>query len=153
MRRKSSTTNKVSIEVPITPIDKAPYWDFFFRDQRSPVLRSMLVVALMAGKAWEVDRLPTDAMLDAVLLSCACRANHTAEVVDDFEALLRRTSEVWKSPMWTRKTFDQVHSCTASFIVLQGTSGFGNFEERYIPDLAGWYLARDAPKYFTKELV
>jgi hypothetical protein len=146
MKRKSSAI------IAKPPVDRAPYWDFFFRDQRSATLRSMLVASIMAGRPLEMERLPAGALLDVVLLGCACRVVHQAEVVDDWEALLRRTNEEWKNPLWTRKTFDQVHSGTASFIALQGRSEFLNFEESYIPDLAGWILAHEPPEYFAREL-
>lgn len=153
-RRAKQEVKKPQAELEVdmeSDVDKAPYWDFFFRDQRSPLLRSQLVTALMAGRRLEVERLPTASLLDAVVLSSAARSYHEAEVVDDFHALLRRTADTWKSPTWCRRVFDQTHSNAASFI-LMGVTEFVAAEDAYIPDLAGWLLEHDPPEYFAKEL-
>jgi len=105
----------------------------------------------MAGKQMEVERLPAASLLDVVVMSSATRNYHEAEIIDDFHALLRRTSDAWKSPTWCRKTFDQTHANAASFI-LMGLTEFVTLEDSYIPDLAGWLLEHDPPEYFTKEL-
>lgn len=131
--------------------DSAPYWDTFFRDQRNPVLRSQLITALMAGKQLELDRLPAAVLLDVVLMSMTTRNYFEAEIIDDYEGLLRRTEEKWRDPLWCCKVFDQRHSCTASFI-LMGTKEFKCPEDQYIPDLVQWYLEHDPPLYFEKEL-
>lgn len=129
----------------------APYWAFFFRDQRSPFLRSQLITALMSGHALEVERLPTVTLLDAVLLSSTARCYHEAEIIDDFNALLRRTDDTWKAPDWTCRVFDQTHTAAADFI-LRGVAEFENAEDVYIPDLVEWLLEHDPPAYFKKEL-
>lgn len=131
--------------------DVASNWATFFRDQRSPFLRSQLITALMAGRQLEVERLPPAALLDAVVIAMAARVYHEAEIVDDFDALLRRTDEVWKDPMWTRRIFDQVHMSAANAII-KGLAEFVCTEDLYIPELVGWYLAHDVPVYFEKEL-
>jgi hypothetical protein len=145
-----SLISRLAEEAP-RPADRAPYWDFFFRDQRSPFIRAQLVTAMMAGKSLEVERLPVGALLDAVLLASAARCYHEAEVVDDFNALLRRTDEAWKAPGWTCKVFDQTHMNAADFII-RGTTEFTALEDSYIPDLVGWLLEHDPPEYFKMEL-
>jgi len=146
--RKLSPERAVPKEAP----EQAPYWAFFFQDQRSPLLRSQLVTALLAGTPLEVERLPPGALLDAVLFCMAAREYHSAEIIDDYSALLRRTDTLWKEPTHSRKVFDQIHSSTADF-VLRGLNEFAAYEESYIPELVGWYLNHDAPEYFGKELV
>lgn len=149
--RKNPGTTKTVVET-TQERDKAPYWAFFFRDQRSPFLRSQMITALMEGKPFEVERLPTAALLDVVLLASTARAYHEAEIIDDFQALLRHTEEIWKSPGWTCKMFDQTHSSAADFI-LRGVVNFDNAEDVYIPDLVGYYLEAEAPSYIGRELV
>lgn len=136
---------------PARPAMGAPGWEFFFRDQRSPVLRSQLITALMSGHPLEVERLPKTALLDVVLLSMAARNYHEAEIIDDYNALLRRTDEVWKDPSWTRLTFDQTHSNAADFI-LKGMAEFKCHEDLYIPELLRWLLENEPPVYFSEEL-
>lgn len=138
---------------PALPIrrDAAPCWHIFFRDQRSPFIRSQLITALMSGHPLEVERLPTSALLDAVLLSMTARNYFEAEIIDDYNALLRRTDTAWKDPMWTRRIFDQVHMNAADFIV-RGATEFKCHEDQYIPDLVGWLLENEPPQYFKKEL-
>jgi hypothetical protein len=131
--------------------DVAPNWTTFFRDQRNPVLRSQLITALMAGKQLEVERLPVSVLLDVVVLSMAARTYHDAEIIDDYQALLRRTDELWKDPMWTKRTFDQFHMSVADFII-RGSSEFVCYEDQYIPDLVGWLLEHDPPAYLEREL-
>lgn len=133
------------------PKDQAPYWEFFFRQQRSPLTRSQLITALMSGHQLEVERLPVGALLDAVVLASTTRVYHEAEVVDDFHALLRRTDAAWKDPLWTCRTFDQTHCNVASFIIMAGKTEFTAWEDLYIPDLVGWLLEHDPPEYFSAE--
>lgn len=128
-----------------------PSWTVFFRDQRSPFLRSQLITALMSGHALEVERLPTATLADAVMLSMTARCYHEAEIIDDYQALLSKTNEVWKDPMWTRRTFDQFHLGAVSFI-LMGSTEFVCHEDKYVPGLVGWLLEQEPPDYFSKEL-
>lgn len=151
-KQKKSKVPVTKSPAPVRAADVAPHWEFFFRDQRSPILRSQLITALMTGHLLEVERLPTTALLDAVLLSMTTRNYLDAEIIDDYNALLRRTDEKWRDPMWTRRTFDQVHTNAASFI-LMGASEFVSAEDLYIPDLVDWFLQHEPPTYFTKELV
>ena len=130
---------------------KAPGWEVFFHDQRSPLLRSQLITALMSGHQLEVERLPTQVLLDAVLLSMTTRNYLEAEIVDDYQGLLSRTDEKWKDPMWTRRVFDQMHAGTADFII-RGTNEFKCAEDLYIPELVQWWLEHDVPEYFSEEL-
>lgn len=150
MKRKTKTTKLVVMQH--APSDKAPYWEFFFRCQRSPVVRSQLMTAIMSGHQLEAERLPKAALPDAVLIALAARKYHEAEVVDDFAALLRRTEEVWQDPLFTHKVFDTPHMGTVSFVV-RGTEEFTCVEDSYIPELVGWMLGHDAPQYFAEELV
>jgi hypothetical protein len=137
---------------PVVSHDRAPCWEVFFRDQKSPLLRSQLITALMSGHQLEVERLPTATLLDAVLLSMSARSYSEAEIVDDYNALLRRTDAAWKDPMWTRRTFDQTHMNAADFIITCGSSEFTCVEDEYIPDLVHWLLEHDPPEYFSEEL-
>jgi hypothetical protein len=126
-------------------------WESFFRCQRSPMLRSQLLTALMAGTQLIMERVPTVSLLDALLLATATRYYCEAEIVDDYDGLVARTSETWKRPDWSTKTFSSVHANVANFILL-GTKEFNCAEDAYIPAMASWYLAQDPPEYFTKEL-
>jgi hypothetical protein len=149
-RRKSSAG--VSTAVVLDPDEPTVSdWEFFFRDQRAPLLRSQLITALMAGRVLEVDRLPTAALLDAVVLSMTARAYLDAEIVDDYAALLRRTDTAWRDPMWTRRMFDQTHIAAADFIV-RGATEFKCFEDMYLPAFVGRMLELDPPSYFKREL-
>jgi hypothetical protein len=131
--------------------DRAPCWEIFFRDQRSPLLRSQMITALMSGHQLEVERLPASTLLDVVLLSMSARNYSDAEIIDDYTALLRRTDSTWRDPMWTRRTFDQTHMNAADFII-RGATEFTCFEDEYIPDLVHWLLEHDVPEYFSEEL-
>ncbi len=131
--------------------DRAPYWDTFFRDQRNPLLRSQLITALMSGHQLELDRLPTATLLDAVLLSMTTRNYFDAEIIDDYDGLLRRADEKWREPLWSARIFDQYHSNAASFIIM-GTKEFKCSEDMYIPDLVKWLLDHEPPQYFSREL-
>lgn len=135
-----------------TSHDHAPCWEVFFRDQRSPLLRSQLITALMSGHQLEVERLPHGALLDAVVLSMTTRNYLDAEIVDDYTVLLRHVDELWRDPMWTRRVFDQYHSNAAGFIV-RGSTKFVCAEDLYIPDLVRWFLEHEPPQYFSEELV
>ncbi len=127
-------------------------WEVFFSRQRSPVLRSQMITAMMAGRPLEVERLPAAALLDAVVLSMAMRSYHEAEVVDDYAALLRRADAAWQDPMWTCRVFDQYHCNIASFIVRMGNAEFVAYEDLYVPDYAARLLSQDVPEYFDREL-
>jgi hypothetical protein len=148
--KRKQQNKPVVVEQPRV-VDRAPGWAIFFRDQRSPFLRSQLITALMAGKQLEVERLPTSTLLDVVILSMAARNYHDAEIIDDYNALLRRTDDAWKDPMWTRRIFDQTHMNVADFI-LRGATEFVCYEDQYIPALVSWLLEHDPPTYFSEEL-
>jgi hypothetical protein len=126
-------------------------WEFFFRDQRAPVLRSQMITALMAGHPFEVERLPTATLLDAVVLSMAARNYLDAEIVDDYNALLERTDAVWKEPTWSRRVFDQTH-CGAADFIIRGATAFTCYEDMYIPQFVSSLLEQDPPEYFKREL-
>lgn len=126
-------------------------WESFFRCQRYPILRSQMLTSLMAGTPLEVERVPAPMLLDLLLLATACREQHDAEIVDDYDGLITRVAEAWASPNWTCKIFSQVHARWASRIT-EGKRDFDSPEEGYIPQMAGWYMAHNAPEYFVKEL-
>lgn len=151
MAKKKKAQAKITAAPIVVSHDRAPCWETFFRDQRSPLLRSQLITALMSGHPLEVDRLPTATLLDAVLLAMTTRNYFEAEIIDDYDALLRRTNEKWKDPMWTRRTFDQTHSNAASFI-LMGSKEFTCHEDLYIPALVKWLLEHEPPTYFSEEV-
>lgn len=144
---------KTKTQEPVAPVDdKAPYWKLFFRDQRSPLVRSQLITALMSGHVLEVERLPVGALPDVVLFAMAARNYLDAEIVDDYNELLQRTDDKWKDPLWSCKTFDQYHSQAVSAAIMWGTTHFKCAEEQYIPDLVEWLLQHDPPEYFSEEL-
>jgi hypothetical protein len=126
-------------------------WESFFRCQRHPMLRSQLLTGLMAGTRIEAERIPTPALLDAVLIAAAARQVHNAEVVDDFQALLTRTETLWAAPDWCTRVFSSIHGRWADRI-LKGAQGFDTPEEKYIPAMVGWYLEQDPPDYFSYEM-
>ena len=147
MKRKSKT-----VVAELSSSEHAPYWEVFFSRQRNPFLRSQLITALMAGKTLEIERLPRPVLLDVVMLAAATRYYLDAEIIDDYNALLRHTDTEWKDPLWTARTFDQMHCSTADF-VLRGAEEFVCAEDQYVPELANFYLQHDPPVYFSKELV
>jgi hypothetical protein len=110
-----------------------------------------MLTALMAGTPLEAARIPTAALLDALLIAFAARTYCEAELVDDFSALMHRVDEEWKRPDWTTKVFDSLHGCAANFILL-GSTEFAAIEERYIPEFVAWYINHDVPTYFDREL-
>jgi hypothetical protein len=151
-KKKQQKKQEPVVTVPQSkPVEQAPCWKIFFRDQRSPFLRSQLITALMTGHPFEVERLPASSLLDVVLLSMTARNYHEAEIIDDYNALLRRADELWKDPMWTRKVFDQTHMGAADFII-RGMTEFLCYEDQYVPDLVGWFLEHEPPVYFSEEL-
>lgn len=127
-----------------------PAWEVFFACQRSPVIRSQVIMALMAGTPFEVERLPVAALPDVTLLATASRNYCEAEIVDDYTRLLARLDEEWKRPTWTCQAFDSSHLCCLDFI-LRGTTEFIAPEDLYIQTLASWALEQEVPKYFKRE--
>jgi hypothetical protein len=126
-------------------------WESFFHCQRSPVLRSQMLTALMAGTKLIMERVPTPGLLDALLLSTATRHYCDAEIIDDYDGLLVRTAETWKRPDWSTKVFSSMHANAANFILL-GTKEFNCAEDAYIPGMVEWYLSQEPPQYFAREL-
>jgi hypothetical protein len=157
MKRTNKQTAPQDDPCAPTPDDASPTgrrlcWEDFFRCQRSPVLRSQLLTALMAGTPLVVDRLPSASLLDVVLLATAARNHCDAEIVDDYAALLQRARDEWAAPGWTALVFDQQHGNKANYI-LQGSDWFDNHEESYIPDMVAWYLRQtDAPAVFERKI-
>lgn len=127
-------------------------WESFFRCQPNPVLRSQLLASLLDKTPLVVARIPTVALLDAVLLATAARSHCEAEIVDDYQALLDRTNETWRAPDWTSKVFSSIHGAKADFILTQGAVEFLAAEDAYIPEMVQWYLGQAAPQYFAREL-
>lgn len=138
--------------VEVSTEDEHWRWSFFFSCQRNPILRSQVLTALMAGVPLEIARLPTEVLLDVVLIATATREFHEAEVVDSYDELLTLTEEAWKRPDWTTKVFDSIHCNWADSILNRGRRDFDSPETKYVPSLVGWYLTHDAPVYFKKEL-
>jgi len=128
-----------------------PAWEIFFRCQRHPVLRSQVLTALMAGTQVEAARIPKASLLDMVLLATASREYLAAEIVDDYEELLRRTAEEWARPDWSCRVFSQQHANWANWI-LNGKHTFDTVEEAYIPSLTKWYIEQNTPEYFAREI-
>lgn len=124
-------------------------WESFFRCQRSPVLRSEVLTALLSGSRLEVLRLPTSLLLDVLLLATAAREECNAEIVDDYESLRSRVAEEWKRPDWSTRVFDQLHANKASCI-LHGQTEFVCLEDAYIPGMVAWYLGQEVPKDFVE---
>src|ERR1700733_8017072 len=149
MKKRQKQQQQVAPQEDAQP--QTEFWSLFFRCQRNPILRSQLVAALLVGTPLEVDRLPSAALLDAVLLATASRAYCESEIVDDYTALLRRTDEEWRRPDWTSKVFDSIHTGTANFI-LHGSTEFVCVEEQYIPTMVQDYLQGAMPNCFVKEL-
>lgn len=150
-RKKQQKTESKAVSVARS--DQAVGWDVFFSRQRSPVLRSQLITALMSGHPLEVERLPSATLLDAVVLSTAARVHLEAEIIDDYTSLLERTNNVWKDPMWTCRVFDQYHMSAASFMLMGGAADFACKEDEYVPEFVQWLLEHESPEYFSKELV
>jgi hypothetical protein len=136
---------------PPPPPDRAVGWELFSRCQRSPVLRSQLFTALMAGTPLELDRLLSTVLADTVLLCMVSRVYHQAEIIDDYQGLLDKVSDAWRNPEFTHRVFDSIHLSTVSFIT-QGTAELKCVEDQYIVDMVQWYLEHEAPVYFSKEL-
>lgn len=131
----------------------AKSWETFFSRQRNPVLRSQLITALMSGHALEVERLPAATLLDVVVLSTASRMHLEAEIIDNYEALLRHTEEVWKDPLWSCRVFDQFHMMAAGFMLRGVAHDFAIYEDQYVPEFVQWMLEQEPPVYFKKEMV
>lgn len=159
MKRQKKHTHDVIKPVPRAQVvegleepQKPLCWETFFQCQRSPVLRSQLLAALLNGTRLVVERLPQSALLDAVLLGFAARVYCEAEIVDNWAELLRRTEEEWERPDWTCRIFDSIHTSAANNIVKGQVSNFTCVEEQYIPDMVQWYLEHDLPEYFSQEI-
>ena len=157
MRRRKRAEEPVQQQratVDTNVVSNLHHWETFFYCQRSPVLRSQLLMALMCGTVLEVDRVPVKALMDAVLLAFTARLYCSAEIVDDWARLLERTLEVWDARDPDRRTavFDQTHLSTGFYILYGKTDQFCCYEDRYIPDMVGAYLLQDPPTYFDREL-
>lgn len=127
-------------------------WERFFQHQRSPMLRSQLLTALMTGgKPLEVESLPSAVLLDTLLLAAVARQEHEAEIVDDYDGLLARVNREWAEPAWTCKRFDQRHSGLASLIAIGNSVTFTDPDVEYLVTMVGTYLNQDAaPEFFGK---
>lgn len=132
-------------------LERLHCWESFFRCQKSPVLRSQVLTALMAGTPFAVLHLPNATLLDVLLLSTAARNECNAEIVDDYTTLVDRVREEWCKPDWTIRVFDSIHANKADYI-LQGASYFDNAEDAYIPRMTAWFLAHSVPTVFEKTI-
>jgi hypothetical protein len=135
----------------LAEVERPKAWESFFRCQRCPMLRSQLLVSLMAGTRLEAERVPVPALLDAVLIAAAARQMHESEIVDNYQVLLDRTEAVWSAPNWCARVFSSIHGRWADRI-LKGATGLDTPEEGYIPSMVGWYLQQDPPDYFSHEM-
>jgi hypothetical protein len=151
MRKSIRKLAEADIGSVLAEVERPKAWESFFRCQPNPILRSQLLTGLMAGTRLETERIPTPALLDAVLIAAAARQAHNAEVIDDFQGLLDRTEAAWSRPDWCARVFSSIHGRWADRI-LKGTQGFDTPEENYIPAFVGWYLDHDPPEYFEREL-
>jgi hypothetical protein len=149
MREKAQ--KMVHEKLHLRPEKLAEQWMQFFTCQRNPILRSELLTALLAGTSLEESRVPTVLLLDVVLLAFAARTYHDAEIVNDFMGLCERTEEEWSRPDWTCRVFNSIHGNAANWI-LKGSKEFGCSEDRYIPEMVGFYLSHEVPNYFVREL-
>lgn len=145
------TRKRTEVQV-ATEAEVIPHWDFFFKCQRSPILRSQLLTALMAGTPLEIDRVPRAALLDALLLATVSRQYHEAEIVDDYQGLVRRADESWRDPQFTHATMDQIHGGTISFLCYGYDIDLTTVETNYIAGMVGSVLRSEPPVYFSKEL-
>lgn len=135
------------------PAQQGPDWPRFFYCSRSPVLRSQLLTALLAGTPLTAERLPTTALADAVLLCEGARRYHAAEVVDDFAGLCRRVEEKWAEPAWTTRVFDQLYLNAVGFVTrFRSDCALEMPETGWIPEMVGWYLEHGVPEYFRREV-
>lgn len=124
-------------------------WEVVFRCQRSPVYRSEMVTALMAGTAIPVERLPVAMLADAVLMATACREHCAAEVVDDYQLLINRMEETFSRADYSARVSDTTFLTKVSSI-LMGYQPFVDLETDCVPALAAWYLAQvSVPSYFV----
>lgn len=139
-------------DLPGPALPRRSAWELFFACQRNPVVRSQLITGLMAGTKLQFERVPTVALLDAVLLCTAAREFCAAEIIDDYEELLSRTKAEWERPEHTHRDFDSQHGRWAGCIVFHGARDFETPEERYVPGFVSWLLSQDAPEYFVREL-
>jgi len=171
---KNSLPSEEATPEPV--LRKPKCWESFFRAQRHPVLRSQCLTALMAGTPIVVDRVPTPALLDVLLLAFTARTYHEAEIVAlgtpllasegdlvpegdgaadapgaAWDALKDRIREEWARPDFTSRVFASIHGRWADAI-LRGAEEFSCAEELYIPAMVEWYLAQQVPEYFSVEL-
>jgi hypothetical protein len=127
-------------------------WEMFFRSQRYPILRSQLITSLMVGVPYELERLPTATLLDAVLLTTAAREYLQAEIIDDYDGLLSRADDEWSKPDWTAARFDQINAMWAG-VILKGVRNFDPPEVRWIPAFVNAVISSAVPEYFSEEFI
>jgi hypothetical protein len=127
-------------------------WETFFRCQPNPIIRSQLLTALLAGSTIQVDRVPTVALQDVLMLALGARKYCDAEIVDSWQNLKERVFDVWARPDFTHRMMDQTHCLWCSAVVHRGAEEFLNSEERYVPAMVAWYLGHASPSYFVKEI-
>ena len=155
MRKTQKQTPKPVVYQPAEEQDaqiKEPLcWETFFRCQKAPMLRHQVLIALMSGKPFCIERLPSAVLLDVLLLATAARQDCDAEIVDDYDGLVTRVRLAWAKPDWTCKVFDNIHLTKASCI-LEDRREFICPEDQYIPEMVGWYLRHDVPEFIGKEL-
>jgi hypothetical protein len=150
-RKPKELPATVNLETDHEPEAGPLAWEAVFKCQRSPVLRSELIGALMGGTVLQVERLPVGLLADAVLLATAAREHCEAEIVDDYRALLTRVEETFVRGDFSARVCDTTFLNKVSAIL----RGFGPFDDPYhletrcVPELVRWYLAQPSlPAYF-----
>ena len=153
MRAKRPAVPAPAPQPVLPPTTQQRAWELVFAAQRRPVLRSELVTALIQGTQLPVERLPTEALADAVLLATAAREHCGAEIVVDYPALLSRMEDTFTRPDFCTRVCDTAFINKVSHVCWHGSSPFVCVEQQCVPVLVEWLLNQDqVPEYFTKEI-
>lgn len=97
-----------------------PDMEHFFYDHPSPVAVSDLITTLASGVPLKVDRLPNSLLPHVVLLATIGLQNFKQLIVDDFNYLIQKTSDVWAEEDFTHRVFWHVELSIVSAITLRG---------------------------------
>lgn len=121
-------------------------WEQCFVSQSSPVLRSQLLAALMAGTQIEADRVPVPALLDAVVLATTARNYCEAEIVDDYQRLLERAKE--ERLVDGRDGHCRMHQIHQISFILDGVADeLTAPEDQYLERMVTRFLSMEPPAY------
>jgi hypothetical protein len=130
------------------------HWDIFFRCQRYPILRSQVLVALMAGTVTPTERVPVAALLDVFVLATAARERVDADIVDNYAELERRVREEWDGERFHVMS-SQHGNCASSIVYLNADRKaiFDRPEDSYIPAmLSKLFEVEEVPQYIGQEM-